>query len=271
MLDTYIQDTFGKRYVIKRQSDLSSNKSFKALNFSDENQAYQFIHKLRTPQDYWLKTVSKLGTFSTRQNTPSKLHAERLICRLLCRKQLFIYELSGANQGGSSAVKRSIKKASGDTYTFIPVSSLLIAQPRELVNVNTKADAEKLLNELSPDEVQLKEIYKELNISSSDTGSQSTEKLVAAIVSGDIVVAINKPLASPPTRETETEVATADKPAELSPDAGVVTVNQAAPADPMSNINQKPQADTLVKASDEGTPFCEECEKAKEENKSHAA
>lgn len=271
MLDTYIEDTFGKRYVLKRLSDLSSNKSFKALNFSDESQAHQFINKLRTPQDYWLKTVTKLGTFSTRQNTPSKLHAERLISQLLCRKQLFIYELSVTNQSGSSAVKRSIKKASGDSYTFIPVSSLLIAQPRELVSISTKADAEKLLNELSPDEVKLKEIYKELNISSSGTGSRSTEELVTAIVSGEIVVAINKPLASPPARETETEVAAVDKPAELSPDAGSIAANQAAPADPMSNINQKPQADTLAKASEEGTPFCEECEKAKQENKSKAA
>ena len=270
MLDTYLEDTFGKRYVLKRQSDLTSQKSFKALNFSDESQAYQFVAKLRTPQGHWLKIISKLGSFSTHQNISANVRAERIISQLLCRKQISIYELALTDQTGSS-IKCSIQKGNGDSYTFIPVSSLLIAQPRELVEINSTADAQKLLNELAPDGEKLKELSKELNIASAETSSQISKNLVTAIVTGEVVIAVNKPVASPPQREAETEIAAADKPAELSPNAGAVTVTHAELSDPMSNINQKPQADTLAKASEEGTPFCEECEKAKEENKSKAA
>ena len=216
MLDTYLEDTFGKRYVLKRQSDLTSQKSFKALNFSDESQAYQFVAKLRAPQGHWFKIISKLGSFSTHQNISSKVRAERIISQLLCRKQIFIYELALTNQTGSS-IKRSVQKDNGDSYTFIPVSSLLVAQPREMVNIGTAEDAKKLLDELKPGENKLKELTKELDISIASTAPQATEKLVAAIVSGEVVVSINKPIASPPKRETDTGVTAADKPVGLGP------------------------------------------------------
>ena len=109
MLDTYIEDTFGKRYVLKRQSDLTSQKSFTAMSFSDESQAYQFINKLRTPHDYCSKTISRLGTLSARKPSTSNLHAERIISQLLYRKQIFIYEVSASSLSNASAIKRSIQ------------------------------------------------------------------------------------------------------------------------------------------------------------------
>lgn len=265
MFDSYIDDVFGKRYILKRQSDLTSQKSFKALSFSDENSAYQFLNRVRAPLDYWQKTLSKLGNTSPAKSRSTNLCAQHTVGSLLYRKQLFLFELDGNSQQNTSASKRSLPKSNGDTYVFSHVSSLLVAEPTEVITVHSKADAKKLINELSPSDEDLKQLTSELNISTQESqgGSATKNKLIEALVAGEIIVNVRKPLASPPERETETEVNTADKPAELGPDSGAVTVKQAAANDPMSDINQKSQAETLEKAAEDGKPFCEECEKAK--------
>jgi len=263
MLETYIEDIFGKRYILKRQSDLNSQQSLKSLEFSDELNANRFLSKLRTPQDYWQKTISKLGRTASGNTQTSTHQAERLASQLLFKKQLFIFELKRSAGSSTSVSKRSLSKSNGDTYVFSHVSSMLVSLPREVLTLHNKEEAEKILNELNPDEKQLKQLAKELDIKTLESSGReaTTEKLVGALVAGEIIINVRKPLASPPPRETDTSVSAADKPAELGPDAGTIAVKETATIDPVSNINQKSQADTLAKASEEGTPFCEECEK----------
>jgi len=266
MFDSYIDDVFGNRYILKKQSDLTLQKSFSALNFADEMSAHHFISRLRAPLDYWQKLVTKAGYQTSSKTRSTSSEVVRLVSQLIYRKQLYLFELDSGLQGSSSPSKRSLSKNNGDTYVFSHVSSLLISQPREVVAVTDKKAAEKLIDELSPSPEQLNQISKELNISTLESRDSSVTKdrLVEALVAGDVVINLRKPLASPPQRQTETEVSAVDKPVELSPDAGTVSIKQDAANDPMSNIDQKTQAETLVKAAEEGTPFCEECAKDKD-------
>jgi hypothetical protein len=264
MFDSYLEDVFGKRYVLKQQFEITPQKSFQSLSFTDEHQALQFIRRLRAPHNFWQKSLHKTSRITFKHVKPVQLHAERQVSQLLYRKQLFIYELPNLSQNNSGSEKRSVEKNNGDKYTFSHSSSLLVAAPLDLVDINTKADAEKLIHEINPNKEQLEQIASELDIPKSASGdtAETTKLVVAAMVSKEVVVSVQKKLSIPPKPEKESEVVASDKPVALGPEAAVA-VTAVVAVDPMSNINQKSQADTLKKASDEGKPFCEECEKAK--------
>jgi len=269
MFDSYIEDVFGKRYILKQQSELTTQQSFKPLRFTDESQAFQFLKRLRVPVDFWQRSVGRISHVPFENSKSANFQTERQVSKLLYRKQLSIFELQNFGKNSGDSQKRSVEQSNGDKYTFSHVSTLLVSAPLKLIDINSKADAEKLLQDLSPDNQQLNQIAKELNLSTLDnTDSAATSKLIVeAMVANDVVVSVQKKLASPPMPTKESEVAAADKPVALGPEAAVAV---AAPVtvDAMSNVNQKSQAETLKKASEDGKPFCEECEKAKAEQAS---
>jgi len=269
MFDSYLEDVFGKRYVLKQPFDIASQGSLTSLKFTSEGQAFQFICRLRTSQNYWQRTISNIPSISAKQTNTKSNYSERQISQLLYRKQLFVYELANFSKDSADSYKRSVETGNGDKYTFSHASTLLVAAPLDLVDLNTKADAEKLLQDISPNDEQLEQIASELNIQKSASASSAVTKglIVEAIVANEVVVSVQKKLASPPMPTEESTAAAVDKPVSLSPEA-TVTITAAAAVDPMSNINQKSQADTLKNASEDGKPFCEECEKAKAEQAS---
>jgi len=264
MFDSYLEDVFGKRYVLKQPFDITPQSSLTSLKFTSEGQAFSFICRLRGSQNFWQRTLSNIPCISAKQTNTKSNHSERQISQLLYRQQLFIYELAHFSKDSSDAYKRSVETSNGDKYTFSHASTLLVAAPLDLVDLNTKADAEKLLQEISPDDEQLEQIASELNIQKPASASSAVTKelIVAAIVSSEVVVSVQKKRARPPMPDKESATVAADKPVALGPEAAV-TVSAAATVDAMSNINQKSQADTLKSASEDGKPFCEECEKAK--------
>jgi len=269
MFDSYLEDLFGKRYVLKQPFDITPQSSLNSLEFTDEGQAFQFICRLRASHNYWQRTLSNIPSVSAKQTFVKSHSSERQISQLLYRKQLYIYELANFSRDSSDSNKRSVEVANGDKYTFSHASTLLVAAPLDLVDLNTKADAEKLLSEINPDDKQLDEIAKELNIEKPASASTAVTKelIVEAIVANEVVVSVQRKLARPPMPDKESATVAVDKPVALGPEAAVA-VSAAVTVDAMSNINQKSQAETLKSASEDGTPFCEECEKAKAEQAS---
>ncbi len=264
MFDSYIEDVFGKRYVLKQPFELSTQKSFKSLSFENEYQALQFLKRLRVPLNFWQRSLSKVSYLPSENVKSISQHAERQVSKLLYRNQISIYELENYSRDNTNSEKRTVEKSNGDQYTFSHVSTLLVAAPLDLININSKADAEKLLQDIDPDKEQLNQIAKEFKLTNIDgADSDTTSKLIVeAMVTQDVVVSVQKKLSIPPKPTIESDVTAADKPVSLAPESTLAVIAATA-TDIMSNINQKSQADTLKKASEDGQPFCEECENAK--------
>lgn len=264
MFDSYLEDVFGKRYVLKQSSEITAKATLPSLRFTNQTHAFQFVQGLRVSQNYWQRAISRIPSISARLTCSNPYHSEQQISQLLHRKQLFIYELADFDRDSSNSSKRSVETANGDKYTFSHASTLLVAAPLDLIELNTKADVEKFLADISPNDKQLDQIASELKIEKPVSGgSAKTKELIAeALVASEVVVSVQKKLASPPMPTNESATLVVDKPVSLAPEA-TIAVAAAIVEDPMSNINQKSQADTLSKASEDGTPFCEECEKAK--------
>lgn len=269
MLNTYLHDKFGKRYILKKQSELVSNAAFQPMLFNNESQALQFVRQLKVPTGYWSKITAGISAapITTIQNT--QLKDERQICKLLCKKQVSIYELVGFSNTGSSSHKRSFEKSNGDKVTFSHASTLLVASNQGVVDVNSPADAEKAIADLPADKKELLALATSLNIqvSSVNSSEEIKQSISAALISKEVVVTIQPKLSIPPKPTQASEVIAADKPVALAPETEAAAITIVAAIDAMSNINQKSQAETLKSAAEEGKPFCEECEAAKQANK----
>ncbi len=268
MLNTYLQDKFGKRYILKTQSELVSKASFQAIPFKNESQAFQFIRQLRVPTNYWSRVTARISTAPISTIQVTQHQAERQVCKLLCRKQVSIYELVGFSSKGTGSQKRSFEKPNGDKVTFSHASTLLVASNIDVVDINTPAEAEKTIADLPSDKDELLALATSLQIQASATNSPEEIKssIASSLVSKEVVVTVQPKLSIPPKPTQITDVIAADKPVELAPEAEPAIAASIVAIDGLSNINQKSQAETLKKASEEGKPFCEECEAAKQES-----
>ncbi|VAW59090.1 hypothetical protein MNBD_GAMMA11-2603 [hydrothermal vent metagenome] len=265
MLDSTLEDTFGNRYSIRQTRQNTWQGSLQPLRFTDVNHAFAFVNRLRPPHGYWLRTVHALEKNALSSTRPRSRTAqscpEHQVSEYLYRERLFVYELVDDSSSGNDIQKRSFEQSNGDRYTFSHVSALLGAATLQPVDLHTKAAAEEMLGKLASDEQQLDELADELNLSSPEEvgGGSSGEKIIAAIMAGEVIVSIKPKLSSPPEPEVLLDATAADRPADMV-SSMAETVAEGVES---SKADLKSQMGTLEKAAKEGIPFCEECEKAR--------
>jgi len=271
MFDLALEDTFGKRYVIKAFQQNTHQGSLQPLTFTDKNRAYSFVCGLRVPHGYWRRTLHSITQSNLSaihcKSTSGQHSPEHLISEYLYRGRLYIYELVNYNADKNNQSKRSFDQGNGERYSFHHVSAQLLDSTQQRVALNSEAAVSELLKDLSCDEQQLDELARSLNLGDTQgSNGQSQALIITAIMAGDVIVRFQPKRVTPPEPMELPGLSAVDRPAQ----APVANSPVATPAESISTAaaaaslpEPRSQAKTLENAAEEGDSFCETCEKAK--------
>ena len=236
--------------------------SVKSETFTDKNTAFHFVMNLQVPLFFWENFAqgNSFFSYSNWKNTNPHATIEHYIAQALMQGSVQAYKTASVSELNESRQLRSFKDADGKKFELQPAASLLANMAVDAKSVRSEASAAQIIQDLGITAESAQSINKSFNLPAGNTGS--VETLKAALISGDVVLT-QKPEALKPSSGGEfVEAVIESKAAEAPPPAATPTESQATTASPTRAENAT--ADALTKASEEGTPFCEECEKAKD-------
>ena len=199
-------------------------------------------------------------SYSNWKNTNPHATIEHYIAQALMQGSVQAYKTASVSELNESRQLRSFKDADGKKFELQPAASLLANMAIEAKSVRSEASAAQIIQDLGITAESAQSINKSFNLPAGNTGS--VETLKAALISGDVVLTQKPEALKPPSGGEFVEAVIESKAAEAPPPAATPTESQATTASPTRAENAT--ADALTKASEEGTPFCEECEKAKD-------
>jgi len=269
----------GQYYTLRLTNNSVQLNSLKAESFSDINAATQFVHSLQVPLFFW-ENLAQSNTFFSYSNWKSTnpwAGIEDYIAQTLVQGSVQAYETASISELTQSRQARSFKDSSGKSFELQPATALLVDATAEVKPVNDNASAIKILQDLDITAQSAESINASLNLSANS--GTSIEVLTSALVKGDIVLTQQAEAPKPEsTGDFVDAVFQAAKTAEEPPPPAEDTYSSPAESKnssaPQENTSKEPTvrddkttADVLTKAAEDGTPFCEECEKAKEDKK----
>jgi len=252
-----VKNNVGQHYIISLRNFSSQTKSIKAEKFNNVNASLQFLHTLRVPHGIW-QSIAVANTFFSYQSW--KIHhphstIEHYIAESLVQGWVQVYASSNLYSIKPSASKASFSDEFGTGFQLQPAAALLLNNKADTKILNSESDAKALIKKFDADDSALAEILSDNNIAINKSPS---ETMVAALMSGELVVTIH-PSATKPSVTTEyvEEVVNNAQP-EPAPQAKETSTQQ-------SQRDDDASAAVLQQAAEDGTPFCEECEKANQE------
>ncbi|VAW73620.1 hypothetical protein MNBD_GAMMA10-1201 [hydrothermal vent metagenome] len=223
MLDISLEDTFGKRYVIKTFQQNTHQGALQPLKFSDKNRAFSFVCGLRVPHGYWQRTLGSiergsLSSFHCKSDS-GQSSPEHRISQYLYYKRIYIYELVNSRAHKDAQGSRSFEQSNGDRYTFNHVSAQLLAGPHQYVALNSETDIADLLRELPCDERQLDELARSLDLGGTpgSGNGHSRARISAGIMAGEIIVSVRPKRVIPPEPVVLQALTAADRPMVVEP------------------------------------------------------
>ena len=235
--------------------------SVKSETFTDKNTAFHFVMNLQVPLFFWENFAqgNSFFSYSNWKNTNPHATIEHYIAQALMQGSVQAYKTASVSELNESRQLRSFKDADGKKFELQPAASLLANMAVDAKSVRSEASAAQIIQDLGITAESAQSINKSFNLPAGNTGS--VETLKAALISGDVVLTQKPEALKPPSGGEFVEAVIESKAAEAPPPAATPTESQATTASPTRSENAT--ADALTKASEEGTPFCEECEKAK--------
>ena len=236
--------------------------SVKSETFTDKNTAFHFVMNLQVPLFFWENFAqgNSFFSYSNWKNTNPHATIEHYIAQALMQGSVQAYKTASVSELNESRQLRSFKDADGKKFELQPAASLLANMAVDAKSVRSEASAAQIIQDLGITAESAQSINKSFNLPAGNTGS--VETLKAALISGDVVLTQKPEALKPPSGGEFVEAVIESKAAEAPPPAATPTESQATTASPTRAENAT--ADALTKASEEGTPFCEECEKAKD-------
>ena len=243
--------------------------AIKAESFPDKNAALQFINNLQVPLFFWQNLAQENSFFSYTnwKNTNPWAGIEHYIAEALTQGSVQAYKTASVSELNESLQLRSFKDTLGKRFELQPAVSLLVNSTADVQSVNNKASAEKILQDLNITAYSAASISKSLNL--PEGNGNSIEALQAALVNGDVVITQQAEALKPSTGqdliETVFEAAkspSAPPPADAPPAADSSEASPAKEKESEPVRDDKSSAAVLEQAAEDGTPFCEECEKA---------
>jgi len=236
--------------------------SVKSETFTDKNTAFHFVMNLQVPLFFWENFAqgNSFFSYSNWKNTNPHATIEHYIAQALMQGSVQAYKTASVSELNESRQLRSFKDADGKKFELQPATSVLANMAVDAKSVRSEASAAQIIQDLGITAESAQSINKSFNLPAGNTGS--VETLKAALISGDVVLTQKPEALKPPSGGEFVEAVIESKAAEAPPPAATPTESQATTASPTRAENAT--ADALTKASEEGTPFCEECEKAKD-------
>lgn len=254
----------GLHYSLRLSNKGAQLNSLKPKTFIDKNTASQFVHNLQVPLFFWenLARSNSFFSYSNWNNTNPWSSIEDYIAQALMQGSVVAYETASISQLTESRQLRSFKDTLGKSFELQPASSLLVNSTADVKPVNDKVSAEKILQDLEITAHSAESINKSLNLPASN--GNSIETLKAALINGDVVLTQQAEALKPESTGDFVDAVfeAAKSPSEPPPQTESVP---AVEKQPESVRDEKATAEVMTKAAEDGTPFCEECEKAKED------
>ena len=248
-----------------------TNKGFSALPntikaepFTDKNAALQFVTNLQVPLFFWENLAQSNTFFSYRNWTNANPWAgiEHYIAQALTQGSVQAYKTASISQLNESRQLRSFKDTQGKRFELQPATSLLVNATADVKPVHNKVSAEKVLQDLNITAESAESINKSFNLPANS--GTSVEALKAALIKGDIVLTQLPEALKPSTGQDLVEtVFEATKSPSAPPPQTEASPAKEKESEPVRD--DKSSAAVLEQAAEDGTPFCEECEKAKED------
>ena len=269
----------GQHYTLRltHKGVSSLPNSIKAESFTNNNAALQFVTNLQVPLFFWenLAQANSFYSYANWNNANPWASIEHYIAQALSQGSVQAYKTASISELDESRQLRRFKDTLGKRFELQPAASLLVNTVADVKPVLNSLSATKILQDLEITAHSAEVINKSLNL---PTGKgNSIEALKTALVNGDIVLTqLPEPLkpstsqdlvetvfeAAKSSDEPPPPVAEATAPPPVSADSNSSAVSKTPTTSPTRAENAT--ADALTKAAEEGTPFCEECEKAKD-------
>lgn len=254
------------RLTNKGVSSLPS--SIKAESFPDESTALHFVHSLQVPLFFWENLAQDNSFFNYHNWNQANpwISIESYIAQALIQGSVQVFQSTPISVLNESRQLRSFKDTSGKSFELQPAASLLVNATADVQPVNNKVSAEKILQDLGITAESSQNLHKSLNLPANS--GTSVEALISALVKGDIVLTQQAEALKPSTGQDFVEtVFEAPKSAAEPPPAETNSTTAPSTEEKEPVLDEKATAEVMTQAAEDGTPFCEECEKAKDDKK----
>jgi hypothetical protein len=262
----------GLHYTLRlaHQNVGSLPKAIKPEYFNNQFAALFFVNNLQVPVFFWenLAHGNSFYSYPNWKNANPGKRIEEYIAQALTQGSVRVYKTVSLSELKKSRQSRSFKDSLGKRFELQPVASLLMNARADVKPVLNKAGAEKVLQDLNITAESAKSLTKSLNLpttsgssSNNSSNSNSIDVLTTALVNGDIVLTQQPETLKPTPKANFIEEVVNKAQESLGPAAPVTPTEPAAPTTSPTRT-ESATANGLIKASEEGTPFCEECEKA---------
>jgi hypothetical protein len=271
-----LKSTTGQHYSLRlaNQGAAILPSKVKAEIFFNHNAALQFVNNLAVPLFFWENLAQNNSFFNYRQwlNANPNKGIQGYIALMLVQGNIFAYQSESLSQLSESRDIRSFKDALGKGFELQPAANLLVNTSADVKPITNQASAEQILQQLDISAESATKLQKSLNIPASN--GSGVDALTTALVNGDVVVIQQAEALKPNTGQdfVETVFDAPKSAAEPPPPADASSSSDSngsnssdASSTPASSPTraENATADGLTKASEEGTPFCEECAQGK--------
>ena len=241
--------------------------AIKAESFTDKNTALQFVTNLQVPLFFWENLAQSNTFFSYRNWTNANPWAgiEHYIAQALTQGSVQAYKTASISQLNESRQLRSFKDTQGKRFELQPAASLLVNATADVKPVHNKVSAEKVLQDLNITAESAESINKSFNLPANS--GTSVEALKTALIIGDIVLTQLPEALKPESTGDFVEAVIEQAKAASAPPPPAAPAEESPAKEKESEPvrDDKSSAAVLEQAAEDGTPFCEECEKAKED------
>jgi len=216
-----VKDHFGQYYKIQTSKDKPAPLSLEAEIFRSNAQAAQFINNLVAPVSFWSKIVNSETLVLKSINNEKQL--KEAVSDLFRRGKIKAFRVDIPKSSEHPPEKRSIKDSNKNTHTFIPASSLLISNPKEVKKFTDTSEAEKYLSDISADKDQLTNIAQELSLGDGGSNSDNYSLLTESLASGLVVIVVDRYSAPPSTKSENDGAVRGDQDASKTSSAAAAT------------------------------------------------
>lgn len=199
MQNLVVKHSSGESYKVLLPRETIPQLNLTPESFWNEGTARQFISNLIVSNDYWRDIVNQCNS-SMSCLAPDDI--EKQVSSLMMHDKIKFYPVKIMDIVDHPPEKRALK-LNNVLYRFEPSSSLLFNNVSETKKFKNIDEANEFLSEISNNEEKLNIIAHELNIQLPATASVSKSEIADAIsqelVSGSIVIIVDKTSSSPPT------------------------------------------------------------------------
>lgn len=250
----------GQHFTLKISSKSHRIKSVNAERFIDHHSALHFVYNLQVPLLFWenLANSNDFFNYHNWQTANPWASIEHYIAQALVQGSVQAFSSVSPNELHETRQARSLKDSFGKKFELQAANNALLDNCAEIKPVHDKRSAEQLLQEMEITSEAAEVMTKSLNLPAQD--GKSIEALTDALVNGDVVLT-QLPDDIKPAGDGEFVEEVVAKAQEEAPPKAAPSESKTVEKDTTPVRDDKASAKVLEQAAEEGTPFCEECEK----------